>query len=722
MRYFDKPPIGVRPLKPTIVERLYRYRMADAPSNHAPLSNEELHEFVLWLGLVPKVTTKRQQKSSPNFHTWVGVRESERPFVSPIGIKMTATTAAKRRFSKHGANNSSSLLCTIDELEQATLFDNGDDSHSIDDDEASIQSSSTSTSTGMTNGGGGGGGISSSNNDDDYASGKRRGYYYYHSLSLSPFFRSTWFLTCWWRVRSLYHRYRCGNRNNPRRDHYRIGNRGFTSSTSGGTSPASKRVFGLLVGLYVVSTVIFTVHPLRVLLPLLGYHRRLNYYDVNDDALSFIHYDAAFTGGASTSAPAAVAGGGGVSNIIDMNILLKWPKPPSQSSSGPSNNRNFHLADKLGAIPESDWNVPDYGNLTVIPSPYNRQQNHNHNQRVVNSNDLETYESDREEYIKVMDDAEHIGKEYWSHEDVQDIYEKCRTPTWKSTAIPTCNVAHELSLERVKKIHRPRDGNYDESLQDYNMTYMGYVKPFQEEEEVCIVPLGGMTVYFVAQFFGLYFPSIFSSHSSLCPCSLLSLIWLSSGTYRDAFRYEREDGTLPNGRDDFVIKRLLYRRGFVQYDLYKIRKEASIFDQLSAAPLVLDMYGYCGGSVLVESMDKNLWKYVIYQKTKGQYSQSELDKMDHPSMNNFTIAEKLQMALEMAESLAAMHGNKGGEIVHADTHIEQWLLDSHGTTKLNDFNNAVISTWDDKKGDYCYHGRSYGGIVSYNLSVLAHAF
>ena len=184
----------------------------------------------------------------------------------------------------------------------------------------------------------------------------------------------------------------------------------------------------------------------------------------------------------------------------------------------------------------------------------------------------------------------------------------------------------------------------------------------------------------------------------------------SSGTYRDAFRFVREDNSLA---DDFVMKRMLRKdyRGFKQHDLYKIRKEASIFEQLSASPLVLDMYAFCGGSILVESMDKNLWKHVIYQETEGQYSQAKLNKMDHPSMNNFTVSEKLQMAIEMAESLAAMHGNKGGEIIHSDTHIEQWLLDGHGVTKLNDFNNARISTWDDEKGEYCYSKRSFGGIV-----------
>lgn len=190
----------------------------------------------------------------------------------------------------------------------------------------------------------------------------------------------------------------------------------------------------------------------------------------------------------------------------------------------------------------------------------------------------------------------------------------------------------------------------------------------------------------------------------------MTSLLLRSGTYRDAFRFVREDHALAEKKDDFVIKRFIHKRDFAARDMYKIRKEASIFDQLSGSPVVLDMYGYCGGSIFLESMDINLWKHVIYQKKKGQYSQRKLDEMDHPSMNNFTITEKLRMAIDMAESLAAMHGNKGGEIIHFDVHIEQWLLNSQGKTKLNDFNNAAIATWNDNQREYCYHTRSYSGI------------
>jgi serine/threonine protein kinase len=183
---------------------------------------------------------------------------------------------------------------------------------------------------------------------------------------------------------------------------------------------------------------------------------------------------------------------------------------------------------------------------------------------------------------------------------------------------------------------------------------------------------------------------------------------ISSGTYRDAWKFQRHD-------EEFVLKRLQHsdRFPFGAKDFGKIQREALIFDQLTTVPLVLKIYGYCGGSVIVEAMAADLHKIVI--PGDGQASQSRLDQIpiDQPlSQNSLTVSEKLQIALEMAESLAALHGYSGGRIIHSDTHPEQWLFDNNGTAKLNDFNNAYLGTWSIERGDYCTWETSYGGTVS----------
>ncbi len=179
----------------------------------------------------------------------------------------------------------------------------------------------------------------------------------------------------------------------------------------------------------------------------------------------------------------------------------------------------------------------------------------------------------------------------------------------------------------------------------------------------------------------------------------------SHGTYRDAWRFRRLDI-----HDDFVLKRFMIAKKFNQADAVTIHREAIIMERLTASPRILNIYGYCGTSVLVESMASDIHDKII--KGEGVVSQKELDQRDsvYPN-NNFTISEKLQISLSMAESLVDLHEFKGGGIVvHSDTHIEQWLLAPDKTLKLNDFNNAHVLQWNSEAQDYCLRHSIYGGI------------
>lgn len=53
---------------------------------------------------------------------------------------------------------------------------------------------------------------------------------------------------------------------------------------------------------------------------------------------------------------------------------------------------------------------------------------------------------------------------------------------------------------------------------------------------------------------------------------------------------------------------------------------------------------------------------------------------------------KLQVALEIAESLAELHGFAGGVIVHGDVQLGQWLQQesTNGRLVLGDFNLAKV--------------------------------
>ena len=70
------------------------------------------------------------------------------------------------------------------------------------------------------------------------------------------------------------------------------------------------------------------------------------------------------------------------------------------------------------------------------------------------------------------------------------------------------------------------------------------------------------------------------------------------------------------------------------------------------------------------------------------------------------------MALEMAESIAVLHGYEGSVIIHNDIQLQQWLRTEEGTLKLGDFNRATIPDWDIKKNRYCEYstGAAFGNV------------
>jgi serine/threonine protein kinase len=182
----------------------------------------------------------------------------------------------------------------------------------------------------------------------------------------------------------------------------------------------------------------------------------------------------------------------------------------------------------------------------------------------------------------------------------------------------------------------------------------------------------------------------------------------SNGYFRDAWLFSSE-------ASEFAYKRLRLNDNFdVDYwDMYKVHREAIVMERLTHSPRIVDIYGHCSTTILSEPMPSDVSHDII--PGDGRTSQAELDKLDdvYPR-NNFTATQKLEMALEMAEALADMHGHEGGVILHGDTHPEQWLWSRDGRLVLNDFNNAEILDWDEENQRFCGSYRKYGGFVSIN--------
>jgi serine/threonine protein kinase len=145
-------------------------------------------------------------------------------------------------------------------------------------------------------------------------------------------------------------------------------------------------------------------------------------------------------------------------------------------------------------------------------------------------------------------------------------------------------------------------------------------------------------------------------------------------------------------------------------------------ERLTSSPNIIDIYGHCGASVMVESMPREVEEYIV--PGGGWIAQEDLhDSKDVDLQNQFEVSEKLQLALEMAESIAELHGFKDGVIVHDDVQLCQWLRNDQGKLKLGDFNRARVLQWNDEKQEYCKYnnGKSYGNVRMRFVCLFVHS-
>jgi serine/threonine protein kinase len=162
--------------------------------------------------------------------------------------------------------------------------------------------------------------------------------------------------------------------------------------------------------------------------------------------------------------------------------------------------------------------------------------------------------------------------------------------------------------------------------------------------------------------------------------------------------------------------RLNDRRLFDYRDLQNTDRDALVMERLSASPFIMDIHGYCGGSVAVEALSKPAEDEILLHgwgmlpslpppHNTGMH-------MIIPPQNNLSSTQKLRMALDMAEGLASLHGYDEGVLVHVDLSPSQWMINSDGRAKLGDFNRALVLNWNRRKDRYCeFHtGQVYGTV------------
>jgi serine/threonine protein kinase len=138
-----------------------------------------------------------------------------------------------------------------------------------------------------------------------------------------------------------------------------------------------------------------------------------------------------------------------------------------------------------------------------------------------------------------------------------------------------------------------------------------------------------------------------------------------------------------------------------------MRMDAIVSEKLTSSPRIVDIYGFCGVSMLNEAMPNgNMMSVAVPGKGRLGKALSPIGELD--VRNKLTATEKLEYALEMAEALLPLHAFSDGVIVHDDIQLSQYLVSADGSLKLNDFNRAEIMCWNEKDQEYCRYRNNPG--------------
>eukprot|EP00980_Cylindrotheca_fusiformis_P031109 scaffold25830_cov162-Cylindrotheca_fusiformis.AAC.10 len=130
--------------------------------------------------------------------------------------------------------------------------------------------------------------------------------------------------------------------------------------------------------------------------------------------------------------------------------------------------------------------------------------------------------------------------------------------------------------------------------------------------------------------------------------------------------------------EEAVLKIPKYKKDFTESRYEDARKDGVAMERLQASPYVLDIYGYCGLSQVIEPGDAGGNIHDLIKTTRLRRTDS------------LPTIDRMKILYQLASGVADMHSfEKDGlvSLVHNDICCHQFIL-AHGIYKLNDFHMA----------------------------------
>jgi len=159
----------------------------------------------------------------------------------------------------------------------------------------------------------------------------------------------------------------------------------------------------------------------------------------------------------------------------------------------------------------------------------------------------------------------------------------------------------------------------------------------------------------------------------------------TKGFWRNAWRIDSLGGaTYEQDRDTVVLKTLKFEHNFEDAHFEHDRVDAVAMERLTSSPHVINIFGFCGHSVMTEFADGS---------SVGELADKSKKKP----------LARLSIARDIAAGLADVHGIDGdgnATFVHLDINPAN-VISIDGTLKLNDFNIGILLRWNTTSNTQC---------------------
>jgi hypothetical protein len=122
--------------------------------------------------------------------------------------------------------------------------------------------------------------------------------------------------------------------------------------------------------------------------------------------------------------------------------------------------------------------------------------------------------------------------------------------------------------------------------------------------------------------------------------------------------------------EDSVIKTLRFDLEFNFETFESIRMDGLVSEKLGWSSRIVNIFGFCGVSIIAEALRHG--DLLALSVPKGGYlTEPRKDKEKLQDHSPFSPQKKLELALDMVESVALLHSYPGGVIVHDDIQLSQ---------------------------------------------------